>query len=44
MEGLRDLERRTATVHTALKASVYGIVLQQQIETGADDGDDTILG
>ena len=41
-EGLRLLERKTALVCTALKASVYGIVLQQQIDYsgggGATDG------
>ncbi|KAL1967936.1 hypothetical protein VTN77DRAFT_2353 [Rasamsonia byssochlamydoides] len=31
LDGLRMLERKTATVHTLLKASVYSIVLQQQI-------------
>lgn len=31
-DGLRGLERKTALVCTALKSSVYGIVLQQQME------------
>ncbi|OOQ89288.1 hypothetical protein PEBR_27266 [Penicillium brasilianum] len=31
IDGLRLLERKTATVCTLLKASVYSIVLQQQI-------------
>lgn len=31
LDGLRLLERKTATVCTLLKASVYSIVLQQQI-------------
>ncbi|OKL56303.1 hypothetical protein UA08_08555 [Talaromyces atroroseus] len=31
LDGLRHLERKTATVYTLLKASVYSIVLQQQI-------------
>lgn len=31
LDGLRLLERKTATVYTLLKASVYSIVLQQQI-------------
>ncbi|PWY95815.1 hypothetical protein BO94DRAFT_620187 [Aspergillus sclerotioniger CBS 115572] len=31
LDGLRHLERKTATVCTLLKASVYSIVLQQQI-------------
>ncbi|KAH8705146.1 DASH complex subunit Dad3-domain-containing protein [Talaromyces proteolyticus] len=33
LDGLRLLERKTATVYTLLKASVYSIVLQQQIIT-----------
>ena len=39
-DGLRGLERKTALVCTALKSSVYGIVLQQQIEfaEGAEGG------
>jgi DASH complex subunit DAD3 len=31
LDGLRLLERKTATVCTLLKASVYSIVLQQQM-------------
>lgn len=31
LDGMRLLERKTATVCTLLKASVYSIVLQQQI-------------
>ncbi|KAJ9216146.1 hypothetical protein DTO166G4_2390 [Paecilomyces variotii] len=45
LDGLRLLERKTATVCTLLKASVYSIVLQQQIyndeennELGGDGG------
>ncbi|KAJ9204292.1 hypothetical protein DTO164E3_2054 [Paecilomyces variotii] len=45
LDGLRLLERKTATVCTLLKASVYSIVLQQQIyndeennEVGGDGG------
>ncbi|KAJ9300655.1 hypothetical protein DTO271G3_1819 [Paecilomyces variotii] len=45
LDGLRLLERKTATVCTLLKASVYSIVLQQQIyndeennEVGEDGG------
>ena len=30
-EGLRSLERKTASVYTLMKASVYSIVLQQGI-------------
>lgn len=36
-DGLRSLERKTALACTALKSSVYGIVLQQQIEAGTPD-------
>jgi DASH complex subunit Dad3 len=35
---LRLLERKTATVCTLLKASVYSIVLQQQIINEGEDG------
>ncbi|EEH40338.2 hypothetical protein PAAG_02393 [Paracoccidioides lutzii Pb01] len=40
LDALRLLERKTATVCTLLKASVYSIVLQQQIYNGegADQG------
>ncbi|EEQ88913.1 hypothetical protein RJZ56_004970 [Blastomyces dermatitidis] len=38
LDALRLLERKTATVCTLLKASVYSIVLQQQIYNG-EDGD-----
>ena len=31
LDGLRKLERKTSLVSTLLKASVYSIVLQQQI-------------
>ncbi|KAF2094951.1 hypothetical protein NA57DRAFT_46084 [Rhizodiscina lignyota] len=31
LDGLRGLERKTSLVFTLLKASVYSIVLQQQI-------------
>ena len=34
LEGLRLLERKTTLVFTALKSSVYSIVLQQQIGWG----------
>ncbi|WEW55251.1 hypothetical protein PRK78_000680 [Emydomyces testavorans] len=34
LDALRLLERKTATVYTLLKASVYSIVLQQQIYNG----------
>ncbi|KLJ07036.1 hypothetical protein EMPG_17469 [Blastomyces silverae] len=38
LDALRLLERKTATVCTLLKASVYSIVLQQQILNGEDGG------
>jgi len=41
LDGLRELERKTSLVLTLLKASVYSIVLQQEIDDdwgGADDG------
>ncbi|KAI1172335.1 DASH complex subunit Dad3 [Nemania sp. FL0916] len=34
LDGLRELERKTSLVFTLLKASVYSIVLQQEIEFG----------
>ncbi|KAL1303449.1 hypothetical protein AAFC00_006838 [Neodothiora populina] len=37
LDALRGLERKTSTVFTLLKASVYSIVLQQEIR---EDGDD----
>lgn len=38
LDGLRQLERKTSLVFTLLKASVYSIVLQQEIYSGANDG------
>ncbi|KAK2071823.1 hypothetical protein P8C59_006217 [Phyllachora maydis] len=35
LDGLRELERKTSLVFTLLKASVYSIVLQQEIDWGA---------
>ncbi|KAM3565514.1 hypothetical protein MY1884_000219 [Beauveria asiatica] len=35
LDGLRDLERQTSLAFTLLKASVYSIVLQQEIDWGA---------
>ncbi|KKF97297.1 DASH complex subunit dad3 [Ceratocystis platani] len=32
LDGLRDLERKTSLVFTALKSSVYNIVLQQEMQ------------
>lgn len=37
LDAMRGLERKTSLVFTLLKASVYSIVLQQQIL--GDDGD-----
>ena len=37
LDGLRELERKTSLVFTLLKASVYSIVLQQQIDWGDQD-------
>ncbi|KZF19489.1 hypothetical protein L228DRAFT_271284 [Xylona heveae TC161] len=37
LDGLRALERKTSLVFTLLKASVYSIVLQQQIYSGDDE-------
>ncbi|KAL2116806.1 hypothetical protein VTJ04DRAFT_8974 [Mycothermus thermophilus] len=34
LDGLRNLERQTSLVFTLLKASVYSIVLQQEIDWG----------
>jgi DASH complex subunit DAD3 len=34
MDALRTLERKTGLVFTLLKASVYSMVLQQQLEMG----------
>jgi DASH complex subunit DAD3 len=34
LDGLRQLERKTSLVFTLLKASVYSIVLQQEIYSG----------
>lgn len=46
LDALRGLERKTSLVFTLLKASVYSIVLQQQIigEEGDGAGDDTRAG
>ncbi|KAF4984629.1 hypothetical protein FZEAL_205 [Fusarium zealandicum] len=34
LDGLRELERKTSLAFTLLKASVYSIVLQQEIDWG----------
>ncbi|KAH6676032.1 DASH complex subunit Dad3 [Plectosphaerella plurivora] len=39
LDGLRELERKTSLVFTLLKASVYSIVLQQEIDWGGQAGD-----
>jgi DASH complex subunit DAD3 len=36
LDGLRGLERKTTSVFTLLKASVYSIVLNQQITVGLE--------
>jgi DASH complex subunit DAD3 len=38
LDGLRELERKTSLVFTLLKASVYSIVLQQEIDWGDQSG------
>ena len=40
LDALRGLERKTSLVFTLLKASVYSIVLEQEIhqEEGGDNG------
>jgi DASH complex subunit DAD3 len=42
LDGLRQLERKTSLVFTLLKASVYSIVLQQEINDhgGGGEGQD----
>ncbi|OAA51488.1 DASH complex, subunit Dad3 [Metarhizium rileyi] len=37
LDGLRELERKTSLAFTLLKASVYSIVLQQEIDWGAGE-------
>ncbi|KAI1295785.1 DASH complex subunit Dad3-domain-containing protein [Xylaria venustula] len=39
LDGLRELERKTSLVFTLLKASVYSIVLQQEIDFGDNHND-----
>ncbi|KAL3421414.1 DASH complex subunit Dad3 [Phlyctema vagabunda] len=38
LDGLRQLERKTSLVFTLLKASVYSIVLQHEIDSGEQGG------
>ncbi|KAF2833339.1 hypothetical protein CC86DRAFT_399967 [Ophiobolus disseminans] len=38
LDGLRGLERKTSLVFTLLKASVYSIVLNQQVAGEGGDG------
>ncbi|KAH0496428.1 hypothetical protein TgHK011_003789 [Trichoderma gracile] len=40
LDGLRELERKTSLAFTLLKASVYSIVLQQEIDWGGGGGGD----
>jgi DASH complex subunit DAD3 len=45
LDGLRGLERKTSLVFTLLKASVYSIVLNQQIgEDGGGGGGEGSFG
>lgn len=45
LDGLRGLERKTSLVFTLLKASVYSIVLNQQIsDTGPGTGEGSVGG
>ncbi|KAL2864654.1 DASH complex subunit DAD3 family protein [Aspergillus lucknowensis] len=44
LDGLRQLERKTATVCTLLKASVYSIVLQQQIFNEGEEAQQHVGG
>jgi DASH complex subunit DAD3 len=39
LDALRGLERKTSLVFTLLKASVYSIVLNQQIDQGDAEGE-----
>lgn len=43
-DNLRLLERKTAVVDTALKSSVYGIVLAQQVGEGEGEEGGSVLG
>jgi DASH complex subunit DAD3 len=40
LDGLRGLERKTSLVFTLLKASVYSIVLNQQIGEDGEESED----
>lgn len=40
LDALRGLERKTSLVHTLLKASVYSIVLNQQMQDQDQDDRD----
>ncbi|KAL7274602.1 hypothetical protein RUND412_002482 [Rhizina undulata] len=40
LDSLRKLERKTGLVFTLLKASVYSMVLQQQLNTGGFDAEE----
>lgn len=39
LDGLRGLERKTSLVFTLLKASVYSIVLNQQIQDNGQESE-----
>ncbi|KAL7926631.1 DASH complex subunit Dad3 domain-containing protein [Trichoderma austrokoningii] len=42
LDGLRELERKTSLAFTLLKASVYSIVLQQEIDWGGGDAGEEV--
>jgi DASH complex subunit DAD3 len=44
LDSLRGLERKTSLVFTLLKASVYRIVLKEQIDQGGGDEDASVGG
>jgi DASH complex subunit DAD3 len=44
LDSLRGLERKTSLVFTLLKASVYRIVLKEQIDQGGGEEEATIVG
>jgi len=44
MDSLRLLERKTGLVFTLLKASVYSMVLQQQLDTEGQGHEEGVAG
>jgi DASH complex subunit DAD3 len=44
LDSLRGLERKTSLVFTLLKASVYRIVLKEQIDQGGGEDDSSVGG